>query len=78
MADLARAGTTVVLVEQYLSDALRLADLVYVLSRGELAFRRASRRAEPTDLTRFRCAGHVRPGGGSPPAVRRGSAPRAG
>jgi branched-chain amino acid transport system ATP-binding protein len=38
VADLARAGTTVVLVEQYLSDALRLADVVYVLARGAIAF----------------------------------------
>ncbi|HEU5034983.1 MAG TPA: ATP-binding cassette domain-containing protein [Mycobacteriales bacterium] len=38
VAQLARAGTTVVLVEQYLSDALRLADVVYVLSRGEVVF----------------------------------------
>jgi branched-chain amino acid transport system ATP-binding protein len=38
VAGLARDGTTVVLVEQHLSDALRLADVVYLISRGELAF----------------------------------------
>src|SRR4051812_23699931 len=38
VAELAIAGTTVVLVEQYLSDALRLADVVYVLARGEVVF----------------------------------------
>jgi len=38
VAELALGGTTVVLVEQYLSDALRLADIVYVLARGEVVF----------------------------------------
>jgi branched-chain amino acid transport system ATP-binding protein len=38
VADLARHGTTIVLVEQHVDDALRLADLVYVLSRGDIAF----------------------------------------
>lgn len=38
VASLARAGQTVVLVDQYLADALRLADVVYVLSRGEIVF----------------------------------------
>ena len=51
---LARAGTTVVLVEQYLSDALRLADLVYVLARGELAFA-----GEPGELSGRALPGYV-------------------
>ncbi len=38
-------GTTVILVEQHLSDALRLADVVYVLSRGEVTFA-----GEPAEL----------------------------
>jgi branched-chain amino acid transport system ATP-binding protein len=38
VARLAHDGTTVILVEQHLSDALRMADLVYVLSRGQIAF----------------------------------------
>jgi branched-chain amino acid transport system ATP-binding protein len=38
VAEIARSRTTVVLVEQYLAQALRLADVVYVLSRGEVAF----------------------------------------
>lgn len=38
VAQLARAGTTVLLVEQHLADAVRLADVVYVLSRGEVSF----------------------------------------
>jgi branched-chain amino acid transport system ATP-binding protein len=50
--DLAASGTTVVLVEQYLSDAPRLADVVYVLSRGEIAFA-----GEPGELV-----GRVLPG----------------
>jgi branched-chain amino acid transport system ATP-binding protein len=46
VAGLARSGVTVVLVEQYLADALRLADLAYVLSRGEITFA-----GEPVELT---------------------------
>ena len=52
VSELARAGTTVVLVEQYLSDALRMADVVYVLARGEVAFA-----GEPGEL-----AGRALPG----------------
>jgi branched-chain amino acid transport system ATP-binding protein len=54
--DLARRGTTVVLVEQHLGDALQLADIVYVLSRGEVAFA-----GEPAELT-----GGALPVGGLP------------
>jgi branched-chain amino acid transport system ATP-binding protein len=54
VADLARAGTTVVLVEQYLSDALRLADVVYVLARGEIAFA-----GEPAELDGRDLPGYV-------------------
>ena len=54
VADLARAGTTVVLVEQYLSDALRLADVVYVLARGEIAFA-----GEPGELENRDLPGYV-------------------
>ena len=54
VADLAHAGTTVVLVEQYLSDALRLADIVYVLARGELAFA-----GEPEELEGRELPGYV-------------------
>jgi branched-chain amino acid transport system ATP-binding protein len=45
ITDLARRGTTVLLVEQHLSDALRMADVVYVLRRGALAFA-----GEPAEL----------------------------
>ena len=45
VADLARRGTTVILVEQHLSDALRLADVAYVLRRGEVTFA-----GEPSEL----------------------------
>lgn len=45
VADLARQGTTVILVEQHLSDALRMADVVYVLSRGQVTFA-----GEPAEL----------------------------
>ena len=38
IADLARPDRVIVMVEQYLHDALRLADTVYVLRRGEVAF----------------------------------------
>lgn len=54
VADLAHSGTTVVLVEQYLSDALRLADVVYVLARGEVAFA-----GEPTELAGKSLPGYV-------------------
>jgi branched-chain amino acid transport system ATP-binding protein len=45
VAGLAQQGTTVILVEQHLSDALRMADVVYVLRRGEVAFA-----GEPAEL----------------------------
>jgi len=44
----------VVLVEQYLSDALQLADVVYVLSRGEVAFA-----GEPAELRGRALPGYV-------------------
>jgi branched-chain amino acid transport system ATP-binding protein len=44
VAELARE-CTVLLVEQYLEDALRLADVVYVLDRGAVAFA-----GEPVEL----------------------------
>jgi branched-chain amino acid transport system ATP-binding protein len=46
VADLAAHGTTIVLVEQHLSDALRLADVVYLLRHGQVAFA-----GEPSELT---------------------------
>ena len=54
VAGLAASGVTVVLVEQYLSDALRLSDLVYVLSRGEVAFA-----GEPAELVGRDLPGYV-------------------
>jgi branched-chain amino acid transport system ATP-binding protein len=60
VADLARRGTTVVLVEQHLSDALRMADVVYVLSRGEVVFA-----GEPGELTTGDLPGYVSLGGAS-------------
>jgi branched-chain amino acid transport system ATP-binding protein len=54
VAELALGGATVVLVEQYLSDALRLADVVYVLARGEVAFA-----GEPAELTGRALPGYV-------------------
>jgi len=36
--DLARQGTSILLVEQYLTYALRLAELVYVMAKGRVAF----------------------------------------
>jgi branched-chain amino acid transport system ATP-binding protein len=38
VAEIARNRTTVVMVDQYLAETLRLADVVYVLSRGEVVF----------------------------------------
>jgi len=57
VAELARSGTTVVLVEQYLSDALRLAEIVYVLARGEVAFA-----GEPGELAGQALPGYVTAG----------------
>jgi branched-chain amino acid transport system ATP-binding protein len=54
VSDLARQGTTVILVEQHLSDALRLADVVYVLSHGTLSFA-----GEPGELLASRPAAAV-------------------
>jgi branched-chain amino acid transport system ATP-binding protein len=45
LARLAAEGRTVVVVEQYLDEVLRSADVVYVLRRGELAFA-----GEPAEL----------------------------
>jgi branched-chain amino acid transport system ATP-binding protein len=38
LAELRRRGMTIVLVEQYLTHALRLADICYVLAKGRVAF----------------------------------------
>ena len=38
VAQLQAAGTTILLVEQYLTHALKFADICYVLSKGEVAF----------------------------------------
>ena len=38
VADLKAAGTTILLVEQYLTHALRFADVCYVLNKGSVAF----------------------------------------
>lgn len=46
ITDLARPDRVIVIVEQYLHDALRLADTVYILRRGEVVFA-----GEPTELT---------------------------
>jgi branched-chain amino acid transport system ATP-binding protein len=54
VAELARGGATVLLVEQHLSDALRLADVVYVLARGEVVFA-----GEPGELAGKALPGYV-------------------
>jgi branched-chain amino acid transport system ATP-binding protein len=56
VGELARGGTTVLLVDQYLAEALRLADVVYVLSRGEIAFA-----GEPAELVGRTLPGYVTP-----------------
>ena len=47
LRDLAHAGTSILLVEQYVDAALDLADYVYVLDKG-----RITDVAEPADLRR--------------------------
>jgi branched-chain amino acid transport system ATP-binding protein len=59
VADLAAGGTTVVLVEQYLSDALRLAEVVYVLARGEVAFAGEPGELQGRSLPGYVTAAHV-------------------
>jgi branched-chain amino acid transport system ATP-binding protein len=54
VAELARTGTTVVLVDQYLTEVLKLADVVYVLGRGEVAFA-----GEPAELRGRTLPGYV-------------------
>jgi branched-chain amino acid transport system ATP-binding protein len=54
VAELARTGTTVVLVDQYLAEVLKLADVVYVLGRGEIAFA-----GEPAELRGQTLPGYV-------------------
>jgi branched-chain amino acid transport system ATP-binding protein len=54
VADLARAGTTVVLVDQHLTEVLKHADVVYVLGRGEVAFA-----GEPSELRGRTLPGYV-------------------
>jgi len=46
LADLARDGTSLLLVEQYVSRALALADFAYILVRGRVVFA-----GEPVELT---------------------------
>jgi branched-chain amino acid transport system ATP-binding protein len=58
VADLACSGTTVVLVDQYLSQVLRLAEVVYVLARGEVVFA-----GEPAELQGRTLPGYVATGG---------------
>ncbi|HET6816985.1 MAG TPA: ATP-binding cassette domain-containing protein, partial [Mycobacteriales bacterium] len=57
VAELARTGTTVVLVDQHLAEVLRLADIVYVLARGEIAFA-----GEPVELQGQPIPGYVTTG----------------
>ena len=57
VARLAHDGTTVVLVDQYLTEVLRLADVVYVLARGEIAFA-----GEPAELQGKPLPGYVATG----------------
>ena len=54
VGELARTGTTVVLVDQYLTEVLKLADVVYVLGRGEIAFA-----GEPAELEGRTLPGYV-------------------
>ncbi len=54
LAGLVSPERAIVLVEQYLSDVLRVANLVYVLARGEVAFA-----GEPGELARAGQAGRT-------------------
>jgi len=50
LEDLARSGAALLLVEQYVARALRLADLVYILNRGRVAFAGEPAELEDDDL----------------------------
>jgi branched-chain amino acid transport system ATP-binding protein len=50
LEDLARRGAALLLVEQYVARALRLADLVYILNRGRVAFAGEPAELEDDDL----------------------------
>jgi branched-chain amino acid transport system ATP-binding protein len=50
LRQLAVEGTGLLLVEQYVTRALELADLVFVLNRGEIAFAGEPSELENTDL----------------------------
>ncbi len=56
VAELARTDATVVLVDQYLSEVLRLADVVYVLVSRRGRLRRRARRARGSGTPRLRRA----------------------
>jgi len=50
LEQLARSGAALLLVEQYVARALRLADLVYILNRGRVAFAGEPAELEDDDL----------------------------
>jgi branched-chain amino acid transport system ATP-binding protein len=50
VAALRTAGTTILLVEQYLTHALKLADICYVLSKGEVEFVGEPRELQDPDV----------------------------
>ena len=52
LASLAKGGTAILLVEQYIERALELADDVYVMDRGELSFAGAARQLTAEQITR--------------------------
>jgi branched-chain amino acid transport system ATP-binding protein len=51
LASLAKQGTAILLVEQYIERALELADDVYVMDRGELSFAGAARQLTAAQIT---------------------------
>jgi branched-chain amino acid transport system ATP-binding protein len=50
LAVLASEGASLLLVEQYVARALEIADYVYLLNRGEIAFAGEPRELEDTDV----------------------------
>jgi branched-chain amino acid transport system ATP-binding protein len=50
VGQLKQAGTTIVMVEQYLTYALRLADICYVMSKGRMVFAGEPAELEDADL----------------------------
>jgi branched-chain amino acid transport system ATP-binding protein len=58
IADFARAGISLLLVEQYVTKALELADVVYVMNKGNVVFGGSTSEISRADLFERYLGGH--------------------